>query len=223
MPRRTWTDDDLRAAVAGARNLHQVFTALGLRVGGGAWTAMKSHIVRLELDTDHWDPAATQPYAERRQTPLPRWSDEQVLGAATGARSVAQMMDRLGLDPNRRRGRASVTRRLQVLGIDPSKLDGQAWSRGLQVARPRRPLEEILVRGIELTTSDLRRRLLDEGVLQPRCVSCGLDMWLGRPIPLQLDHVDGDRTNNLLENLRVLCPTCHALTDTYCGRNIGRR
>ena len=40
---------------------------------------------------------------------------------------------------------------------------------------------------------------------------------------LQLDHIDGDRSNNELGNLRLLCPNCHALTDTYCGRNIGRR
>ena len=41
-------------------------------------------------------------------------------------------------------------------------------------------------------------------------------------MPLQLDHVNGDRRDNRLENLRILCPNCHALTDTWCGRNIGR-
>jgi hypothetical protein len=47
--------------------------------------------------------------------------------------------------------------------------------------------------------------------------------WEGGPIPLELDHVDGDRRNNDPSNLRLLCPNCHALTPTYRGRNIGRR
>ncbi len=42
-------------------------------------------------------------------------------------------------------------------------------------------------------------------------------------MPLELDHVNGDPTDNRLENLRILCPNCHALTDNYRGRNIGRR
>ena len=45
----------------------------------------------------------------------------------------------------------------------------------------------------------------------------------GGSIPLELDHVDGDRTNNLLCNLRLVCPNCHALTPTYRGRNIALR
>jgi 5-methylcytosine-specific restriction endonuclease McrA len=90
--------------------------------------------------------------------------------------------------------------------------------------RPRRPLSEILVAGARTTdTHRLKRRLIEEGIFEARCTGCGLDRWLEGPIPLQLDHIDGDRTNNLLENLRLLCPNCHALTDTYCGRNIGRR
>jgi len=50
---------------------------------------------------------------------------------------------------------------------------------------------------------------------------CGCDgTWMGQTIALQLDHIDGDGTNNELSNLRFLCPNCHALTETYAGRNI---
>jgi 5-methylcytosine-specific restriction endonuclease McrA len=64
--------------------------------------------------------------------------------------------------------------------------------------------------------------LIDEGVLFPECAICQRCEWNGLPIALELDHVNGDRTDNRLANLRLLCPNCHAQTDTYRGRNIGR-
>lgn len=220
---RRWTDAQLAAAVAEATNLYGVFQALGMRVGGGAWIRMQDHIHRLGLDTSHW-PAGpvTDPQGARPERPS--WTDAEMLEAATDARSVRQVMGRLGLDPDRKRGRREVERRLRDVGIEPTSLSGQGWAAGTdRPTRRARPLADILVRGSTVGSSKLRQRLLREGVLQPRCASCHLDEWLGQAIPLQLDHIDGDRTNNLLVNLRLLCPTCHALTDTYCGRNIRRR
>ena len=54
MPRRSWTDDDLRAAVADARSLHAVFLQLGLAVGGSQWVRLRDRILELDLDTSHW-------------------------------------------------------------------------------------------------------------------------------------------------------------------------
>lgn len=222
-PSRTWTDEQLMVAVAEARNLAQVFALMGLKVGGGSWVAMLAHIERLGLDTDHWAPNAVRPGRRSPVEPLPRWTDDEVREAAEGARSVAAVLGRLGLDPSRKRGRAALIRRLDELGIDHRSWLGQRWASGRRGGgRPPRPLTEILVRGSKISTSQLRRRLIAEGVFEARCVSCELVEWLAGPIPLQLDHIDGDRTNNELQNLRLLCPNCHALTDTYCGRNIGR-
>lgn len=55
-----------------------------------------------------------------------------------------------------------------------------------------------------------------------RCEICKLEEWLGQPIALERDHIDGDSANNTESNLRLLCPNCHAQTPTFCGRNRGR-
>lgn len=52
-----------------------------------------------------------------------------------------------------------------------------------------------------------------------KCENCGTEIWLGNPIPLEVHHLDGDRLNNTLENLQLLCPNCHALTDNFKGKN----
>ena len=67
----------------------------------------------------------------------------------------------------------------------------------------------------------LRQRLIKEGLKLHQCESCLCETWMGQPIPLELDHINGDRWDSRLENLRLLCPNCHAQTDTYRGRNIG--
>ncbi len=53
------------------------------------------------------------------------------------------------------------------------------------------------------------------------CVDCRLSEWRGQPIPLEVEHVDGNSDNNTEENLKLLCPNCHALTPTYKSRNRG--
>lgn len=53
-----------------------------------------------------------------------------------------------------------------------------------------------------------------------RCEQCQLEMWLDNPIPLEVHHKDGDKLNNELDNLQLLCPNCHALTSNWRGHNI---
>lgn len=71
----------------------------------------------------------------------------------------------------------------------------------------------------EYQTSKLLKRLVQEGFKEMKCESCGIVEWMGKPITLQLHHNDGNRTNNKLENLKILCPNCHSQTETYAGKN----
>jgi len=68
-------------------------------------------------------------------------------------------------------------------------------------------------------TLRIKNRLLEEGIFQHQCVLCKKTKWNGLKIPLELDNIDGNRFNHNLQNLRLLCPNCHAQTETYRGKN----
>jgi DNA-binding CsgD family transcriptional regulator len=98
-----------------------------------------------------------------------------------------------------------------------------AINRGAITPRPARlPLEQLLVAGPRRNRNHLKRRLFEAGLKDRACESCGLNEWRGLPIPLALHHVNGERHDNRLENLQILCANCHGLTDTWAGRNIPR-
>ena len=59
-------------------------------------------------------------------------------------------------------------------------------------------------------TGKLKKRLLSENILENKCDECGISEWNGKGISLQLDHIDGNSHNHVLNNLRLLCPNCHA-------------
>jgi|TARA_B110000503_G_scaffold111004_1_gene166107 5-methylcytosine-specific restriction endonuclease McrA len=83
------------------------------------------------------------------------------------------------------------------------------------------PLEEILEgKHPQYQSNKLRTRLIEEGYKSKRCECCGNTQWLGKPISLEVDHINGISTDHRIENLKILCPNCHAQTDTYRGKNI---
>ena len=85
---------------------------------------------------------------------------------------------------------------------------------------PKIPLDEILNgQHPHFQTFKVKNRMLKEGILQNLCSVCGISSWNGQLLNMELDHIDGNRTNHKLENLRLLCPNCHAQTDTYRSKN----
>lgn len=83
-------------------------------------------------------------------------------------------------------------------------------------------LLEYLEKSVDVQSNKVRKKLLDEGYKEYRCECCGLSEWLGEPIPLELHHQDGNRFNNTLSNFQLLCPNCHAKTDSYRGKNCSK-
>lgn len=79
-------------------------------------------------------------------------------------------------------------------------------------------LSKWLKGGTNITSSRLRSRLISSGVKENLCEECGRSSWNNKKIPLDLHHRNGDRFDNRLENLEILCKNCHALTESYSIR-----
>ena len=83
------------------------------------------------------------------------------------------------------------------------------------------PLQEILDgKHPGFPTQYLSKRLVAEGVKEYKCEACDINEWNGKPISLELDHIDGCSTNHALTNLRLLCPNCHSQTPTYRSKKL---
>ncbi len=132
--------------------------------------------------------------------------------------SLAEVLRKLGLVPAGG-NYASLRNAIRRDALDTSHFTGQGHLRGKTHDYKKRPLPSMLRPGLNEHTWRLKRRLLGEGYKTWRCEACQRRTWQGLPIPLELHHRDGDRTNNHLSNLQLVCPNCHAQTDNYRGKN----
>lgn len=150
------------------------------------------------------------------------WTDDQLQEAVARAASMAAVIARLGLRPAGG-NYATVENHVRRLGLSTAHFTGQRWiGAGIRPHPAQAPLAKVLVRGSTYPTSKLKRRLVAAGVKEEKCERCGRTEWEGQPIPLEMDHENGDRTDHRIENLRLLCCNCHALTPTWRGRNKSR-
>lgn len=120
-----------------------------------------------------------------------------------------------------------LKRKIEEFNIDVSHFSHQGWNKGLTKetcpslkGKEKYTLEEVFTEDSPVTQKTLREYVERHQVIEYKCSFCGnTGVWLDTKISLELDHINGINNDNRIENLRYLCPNCHATTDTYCGKN----
>lgn len=120
-----------------------------------------------------------------------------------------------------------LKKKIDEFNIDVSHFKKQGWSKDLTHnidSRIRKAykynLDEIFIENSPVVRKIIRDYVVKFNLLEYKCVMCGnTGEWLGQKISLELDHINGINNDHRLENLRWLCPNCHALTETYAGKN----
>ena len=145
-------------------------------------------------------------------------SDEEFIKIIQESNSYSDCLRALGLGTRGGSSTDTLKRRIKELNCSIEHFGKAAVS-----ANTKYTLDEILIENSSYANiSRLKQRLVNEKRLEYKCSCCGIDSWLGKPLSLQLDHINGINNDHRIENLRFLCPNCHSQTDTYAGKNIGR-
>ena len=141
----------------------------------------------------------------------PTWNDNQLIDAVSKCKSFSQVAFYLNMSKSTN---SLLKKRANELGLDCTHFKISGYDA--------KPIEEILIYTNEDTkgTHKLKIRLIKEKYFDHKCYNCGITEWNGKPTPIELEHINGDRCDNRLENLTILCPNCHAQTSTYRGKNI---
>jgi hypothetical protein len=153
-----------------------------------------------------------------RMTRGPAFDKERLATAVAASFSYSDVLRRLRMRPAGG-NHATVKKYVAIWNIPTDHFDPSVARR---TANQRRsiPLREVLVEGSTYDRGKLKQRLFETGMKERRCELCGQeDVWRGKAMSLILDHVNGNASDNALENLRIVCPNCAATLDTHCGRN----
>jgi hypothetical protein len=153
-----------------------------------------------------------------------RWNEDKLKHAVIESKSIRQVIRNLGLIPAGGNYQ-QIRKYIALYQLDTTHFTGKGWNKGNKyIFKPKISISEILRQNSDFQSFKLKKRLFLEGLKQESCELCGWsDRSLDGRIPLELDHINGDRHDNRIINLRILCPNCHSLQPTHRGRNKARR
>ncbi|MFK0155327.1 HNH endonuclease signature motif containing protein [Streptomyces sp. NPDC090499] len=211
--RRSYSKEVLQEAAACSYSVREMLEHMGLDPRDSPYGHVRKKLDQFGIDTSHFTNG-------RRYGPgiLPF---DRLAPAVASSRSIADLLKQLGIVDNGA-ARARIKRSADAHGLSIDHFVGQGHRLGVP-SKNRKSAAETLVRlepGAFRTKTTLLRRALDDlGVLHA-CGICGVgDVWQGKRLVLEIDHINGDRLDNRRENLRYLCPSCHSQTKTFANRS----
>ncbi|GAA4821783.1 HNH endonuclease signature motif containing protein [Streptomyces ziwulingensis] len=215
-PWHKYPDAAIALAAASSSSLREVALKLGATPATGTLSHIRRRIAAAGIDIGHFPGIDTSHFSYRRI----RLPEDRLRALVPRCTSYADVMRGLGLevnDVNHRRVRREAAR----LGVATDHFERRAWGRAERPAPApcaHRVLTVLAPHPGRTDRTRLHRALTEVGVAYA-CADCGNDgAWRGRPITLQIDHINGDWRDNRRDNLRYLCPNCHAVTETWCRR-----
>ncbi|MEU7114330.1 HNH endonuclease signature motif containing protein [Streptomyces sp. NPDC046182] len=206
-----YTKERLAEAAGTSRTLTETLEKLGADPKSGTRRYVRDRMRKLGVDTAHFEREGA------------RWTREVLAEAVAASTSMCDVLRRLGVEVVGGQ-HTHISRRVRAYGIDTSHFAPAVRSERMRHNQRRRSPEEVLVENASpharrQRSQRLKAAMLESGV-EERCALCELEpVWRGEPLPLEVDHIDGDWRNNRIENLRLLCPNCHSSTDTFRGRH----
>ncbi|MFI2640385.1 HNH endonuclease [Streptomyces sp. NPDC018610] len=202
-----YTKERLEEAARGARTLSEALVRLGVDPKSSTRRYVWERMKKLGIDASHFEREGV------------KWTAEVLEQAVAASTNMCEVLRHLGLEVVGGH-HTHISRKIKAYGIDVSHFHVPAQHRS---SRSRRTSEGLLViqsapQARRIQSSRLKRAMVQCGV-EEQCALCGIEsVWLGEPLPLEVDHVNGDWRDNRIENLRLLCPNCHSTTDSYRGR-----
>lgn len=212
MPISPYTEERLAEAARTPRTLTEALEKLGVDPKSGSRRYLHDRMRRLGVDVSHFEQEGA------------KWTKEVLQEAVSASTNMCEVLRRLGLE-NVGGHHTHISRKVKALALDTSHF---TTASGAGRYHPRRTPESLLAeqtpeRARRVPGERLKRAMVALGA-EERCADCGTEpVWLGEPLPLEVDHINGDWRDNRPENLRLPCPNCHSTTDSYRGRGkVGR-
>lgn len=150
-----------------------------------------------------------------------KYTNQQLIESINQSDSIRSTLFKLGLNPSGG-NYASIHKIIKELDIDITHFKGKSVNKGKYFG-PKKPLKDYLILSDQyqpiINSNKLKKRLILEGIKYHVCEMCGTREWLNQKVPLEIHHINGNKYDNQIENLQILCPNCHTLTKNYRGKN----